>query len=157
MKKSLIIIAIIFISTAILKSDLGLFDGILETASVSEIHDDVATSGGYIELTDDDLDVTQKGIVWSTNSNPTLASNVGYTQEGAGPNTGGNLLYESQMTDLVYTETYYVRAYFTNGDGTFYGQEVSFVSIPTLGQWGLIIFSLLLAGVGGRFLWKNLV
>jgi hypothetical protein len=61
------------------------------------------------------------------------------------------------MTNLVYTETYYVRAYFTNGDGTFYGQEVSFVSIPTLGQWGLIIFSLLLAGVGGRFVWKNLV
>ncbi len=122
-----------------------------------KIHDDKATSGGHIELSDDDLDVTQKGIVWSKNVNPTLVINNGYTEEGAGPPSGDSLTFVSTMTNLVYTETYYVRAYFTNRDGTFYGQQVSFVSVPTLGEWGLILLTLLLAGIGRRFLWYKIV
>jgi len=60
------------------------------------------------------------------------------------------------MTNLVYTETYYVRAYFTNGDGTFYGLQVSFVSVPTLGEWRFILLTLLFADIGGRFLWYKI-
>jgi len=155
MKKYLIIIVIMLISAVVLKSDYGLFDGILETSSVSNINLDKAQSGAYVSLTDDDLDVTQKGIVWHTSQNPTLSFKTGYTQDGAGPETGESETYSSQMTGLVNGTTYYVRAYITNGDGTFYGNQVSFVSVPTLGEWGMIALATLLAGFGGWFVWRR--
>ncbi|MBX3043015.1 MAG: IPTL-CTERM sorting domain-containing protein [Candidatus Kapabacteria bacterium] len=157
MKKYLILIIIILASAAVLKSDMGLFDGVLTTTPVFNINLDNATSGGYVELTNDDLDVTQKGIVWSTSTEPTLSSNTGFTQEGAGPNSGASANFTSEMSSLVNGTTYYVRAYITNGDGTFYGNEVSFVSVPTLGEWGMIALATLLAGFGGWFVWRRVV
>jgi hypothetical protein len=158
MKKYLILIVILLISvTSVMKSDMGPFQGIITTSSVTDINSDLATSGGTVELLGDDLDVSEKGIVWHTSSEPTLATNTGYTQEGSGPTSGNTATFTSQMSGLEYGSTYYIRAYITNGDGTFYGNEVSFVSVPTLGEWGMIAFVTLLAGFGGWFVWKRVV
>ena len=159
MKKYLILIVVLLISVvSVMKSDMGPFQGIITTSPVININLDKATSGGTVELLDDDLNVTQKGIVWHTSSEPTLALNSGYTQEGAGPDSGESATFTSQMSSLVNGTTYYVRAYITNGDGTFYDEnEVSFVSVPTLGEWGMIALTTLLAGFGGWFVWRRVV
>ena len=158
MKKYLILIVVLLISVvSVMKSDMGPFQGIITTSPVININLDKATSGGTVELLNDDLDVTQKGIVWHTSSEPTLGLNTGYTQEGAGPTSGNSATFTSQMSGLVNGTTYYVRTYITNGDGTFYGNELSFVSVPTLGEWGMIALATLLAGFGGWFVWRRVV
>ncbi|UEG49243.1 hypothetical protein LK994_11435 [Ferruginibacter lapsinanis] len=70
--------------------------------------------------------VTAKGIVWSTNPNPTInlptKTNDGY---GA-PGSYGNI-----MSGLLPNTTYYVKAYATNAIGTGYGNEISFTTLTT--------------------------
>ena len=138
MKKILISIVIILISSVAMKSDWGLFDGIISTNPISNVTTTSAVSGGYISLMADDPSVTEKGIVWSTSPNPTTSSNLGKTEQGANPTSGNSLSYSSNITGLELNTTYYVRAYLVNTDGTSYGQQVTFTTIPTLGEWGVI-------------------
>lgn len=126
------------ISAVAMKSDWGLFDGIISTNSISNVTTTSAVSGGYISLMNDDPSVTQKGIVWNTSANPTTSTNLGKTEQGAGPTSGNSLNYSSNLTNLTLNTTYYVRAYLINADGTSYGQQVVFTTIPTLGEWGVI-------------------
>jgi len=63
--------------------------------------------------------VSQKGICWSTSATPTTANDK--TEEGSGAGT-----YSSSMTNLTPNETYYVRAYAINEEGTAYGSEETF-------------------------------
>ena len=137
MKKLFISLIIVLISAVAMKSDWGLFDGIISTNSISNVTTTSAVSGGYINLMSGDDPVTQKGIVWNTSPNPTTASNQGITNEGAGPSSG-SLTYTSNLSNLTLNTTYYVRAYLINDDGTSYGQQVVFTTIPTLGEWGVI-------------------
>lgn len=77
-----------------------------------------AQCGG--EITDDGgAEIVQKGVVWSTNPNPTvdLATK---TTEGSGK---GKFL--SLITGLTPGTFYYVRAYATNSVGTSYGDATS--------------------------------
>jgi len=64
---------------------------------------------------------TQHGHCWSTSPNPTIADDK--TELGAGAEGP----YESTLTDLLPSTTYYVRAYATDGEGTVYSAEVSFI------------------------------
>ena len=100
----------------------------LTTTVVTEITYTSGTSGGDI-TNDGGSDITSRGIVWSTSSNPTTESS--HTEDGTG--TGS---FSSAMTDLIPGMTYYIRAYATNLIGTAYGNEVSFnttsVIVPTL-------------------------
>ncbi|GAB1371381.1 hypothetical protein MASR1M45_14430 [Candidatus Kapaibacterium sp.] len=153
MKKIITIVAIVLLSASILKSDLGLFEGTISTTAVYNINLDKGTSGGTYEMATDDPDVTTVGIVWHTSTNPTLTTKTGYTSQTPPNARSGS--FTSQMSSLVNGNTYYVRAYIINTDGTFYGDEVSFVSIPTLGEWGLIALTVLLAGFGGWFIWRR--
>lgn len=137
MKKIILATIIVLISAVAMKSDWGLFDGIISTNSISSVTTTTAVSGGYISLMLDDAPVTQKGIVWSTSPNPTTSSNLGITNEGAGPSSG-SLSYTSNITGLTLNTTYYVRAYLISADGTSYGQQVVFTTIPTLGEYGVI-------------------
>lgn len=137
MKKIIISLIIVLVSAVAMKSDWGLFDGIITTNSISNVTTTSAVSGGYINLMSGDAAVTQKGIVWSTSPNPTTSSNQGITNEGAGPSSG-SLTYTSNLSNLTLNTTYYVRAYLINTDGPSYGQQVVFTTIPTLGEWGVI-------------------
>ncbi|HRO85181.1 MAG TPA: FISUMP domain-containing protein [Niabella sp.] len=101
----------------------------LTTNAITGITGNSATSGGDI-TSDGGVNVTARGVVWSTSQSPTLENNTGKTNDGTGK---GN--YSSNLTGLLANTTYYVRAFATNSEGTAYGNELSFrtqSSIATL-------------------------
>jgi hypothetical protein len=67
--------------------------------------------------------VTARGVVWSTNENPTVGLNEGITDDGEG--TGE---FVSFLTGLDPQTTYHVRAYAINSQGTAYGQHIQFAT-----------------------------
>lgn len=93
---------------------------ILTTATVGSITTTTAMSGGNI-TNDNGSDITARGVCWSTSTSPTIAD--AHTTNGAG--TG---VFTSNLTNLVMSTTYYVRAYATNGIGTSYGNQVNFTT-----------------------------
>ena len=99
---------------------------ILSTTAVTELGGYSASSGGVI-TSDGGADVTQKGLVWSIRSNPTI--NDSKTANGPGQDS-----YAAVMTGLVPNTLYYVRAYAQNKIGTAYGVERTFLTdaLPTL-------------------------
>ncbi|NDV46653.1 T9SS C-terminal target domain-containing protein [Paludibacter sp. 221] len=92
--------------------------------SVSYVSTTTAISGGNVS-NDGGAAVTERGVVWSTVSNPTVADNKTIDGEGAGS-------FESTLTGLTAGTTYYVRAYATNKAGVAYGNEVSFTTLSEL-------------------------
>ena len=91
------------------------------TAAVTEITTNSAKGGG--EVTDDGgAEVTERGICWSTNANPTLNNN----HIAAGSGIGA---FAAAMSDLEANTTYHVRAYAINEKGTAYGLDREFVTI----------------------------
>jgi uncharacterized protein (TIGR02145 family) len=99
----------------------------LTTSTVSSITNTTAISGGNI-TNGGGAAITARGIVWSTNQNPNLASNLGFTNDGTGT---GN--FASNLAGLTANTTYYARAYATNSAGTAYGNELSFTTASSGG------------------------
>jgi uncharacterized protein (TIGR02145 family) len=93
----------------------------LSTDTPSAITTTSATSGGTI-TSDGGVTITARGVVWSTATNPTIALST-KTNEGTGIGS-----FNSVMTGLNPTTTYYVKAYATNSAGTAYGSELSFTT-----------------------------
>lgn len=91
---------------------------VLTTTAISNVTPTGATSGGSI-TSDGGSAISNRGICWSLNPNPTIANNT--TSNGAG--TGS---FASTISGLAPGSTYYVRAFATNGLGTVYGNELSF-------------------------------
>lgn len=113
---------------------------VVTTDDASDISYYTAVSGGSI--TDDGgCPITQKGVCWNYNPNPTIGNS--HTSEGAGSEA-----FVSNITGLTPNRTYYVRAYTANSVGTVYGPEKVFTtstpSVPYIGQnyAGGIIFYL---------------
>ncbi len=73
------------------------------------------------------LEVTERGVVYGTNQNPTT---------GDSKVTGGSGLGEftCNLADLQDGVTYYVRAYAVNAKGTAYGEEVIFTTLSLNGH-----------------------
>jgi hypothetical protein len=112
---------------------------VLTTNNITIIGDSKAKSGG--EFIDGGTSaITSKGVCWNTSGTPTISDN--YTNVGSGDSD-----FESTMNSLSVNTQYYVRAYATNSSGTGYGNEKTFIytAIPTLPEWGLIIFGSLVA------------
>lgn len=99
----------------------------LTTSTITSIMSTSANSGGNI-TSDGGASVTARGVVWSTSQNPTVALST-KTIDGTGT---GN--FTSNITGLSPNTQYYIRAYATNSAGTAYGNEISFTSMPTIGQ-----------------------
>ncbi|WP_170284045.1 hypothetical protein [Flagellimonas olearia] len=91
---------------------------VLSTVQITEISHRSAKSGGTI-TSDGGASISQKGICWHTEKNPTI--NNSYTIDG--DDVGS---FNSNMDDLDGNTTYYVRAYATNEVGTSYGNELIF-------------------------------
>ncbi len=103
------------------------------TSDVSSITATSATCGGNV--TDDGgLDVTVRGVCWSTSQNPTTSDS--HTTDGTG--TGE---FQSSLTNLSACTTYYVRAYATNSIGTRYGEQKTFNTHPEGAVAGLFSVS----------------
>jgi len=94
------------------------------TADVMGITPNTAVGGG--EVTDDGgTPVTERGICWSLNSEPTIDDNYASSGEGMGS-------YTVAMSELTELTTYYVRAYAINEVGISYGEEVSFTTTESI-------------------------
>ena len=92
----------------------------ITTANVTSITATTAVCGGNV-TSDGNLDVTARGVCWSTSPNPTISNSK--TTNGTG--TGS---FTSNITGLTANTIYYVRAYATNSKGTAYGEEKSFTT-----------------------------
>jgi hypothetical protein len=93
----------------------------LTTTEMSSITATSASGGGNI-TTDGGATITARGIVWSTSQNPTLTNTKTINGSGIGN-------FNSSLASLSENTTYYVRAYATNSNGTYYGNQVSFKTI----------------------------
>ena len=91
------------------------------TAEVTEITTNSAKGGGEV-TNDGGAEVTERGICWSTNANPTL--NDSHVAAGAG--TG---VFTATMNGLEANTTYHVRAYAINEKGTAYGLDKEFATV----------------------------
>ena len=97
---------------------------LITTTAITNIMAQSATSGGTISG-DGGYAITAKGVCWNTTTAPTIDNYK--TSNGTGTAT-----YTSSLTNLTSNTTYYIRAYYTNSLGTFYGNEVVFVSSPII-------------------------
>ena len=93
----------------------------LSTSAVTELTTSGAKSGGTV-TSDGGAPVTARGVVWSTETAPTI-SLATKTSDGTG--TG---VFQSTLTTLIANTKYYLRAYATNSAGTSYGEELSFTT-----------------------------
>jgi hypothetical protein len=73
---------------------------------------------------DGGLAVTEKGIVWSTSTNPTTSLSSKFVTT-----TNSSSIYNS-INGLTPNTTYYIKAYATNALGTSYGNEISITTLP---------------------------
>lgn len=97
------------------------------TSTITSIFPTTANSGGNI-TSDGGALVTARGVVWSISQNPTVALST-KTTDGTGTGT-----FTSNINGLSPNTQYYIRAYATNSAGTAYGNEISFTTMPTIGQ-----------------------
>jgi hypothetical protein len=94
------------------------------TTQASSITQSSASSGGNV-VSSGGVNVTARGVCWSTSANPTTS---GYkTTNGSG--TGS---FVSSITSLTGGTTYHYRAYATNSYGTNYGSDLTFTTNPVV-------------------------
>lgn len=93
---------------------------VLTTNTTSLITAYTAACSGTISSDGGDI-VTERGICWDTNSNPSISSNK--MDNGSGIGT-----FKSYFTGLIPGTTYYVCTYATNSVGTSYGNVLSFTT-----------------------------
>ncbi|MEI8085040.1 MAG: LamG-like jellyroll fold domain-containing protein [Paludibacter sp.] len=91
----------------------------ISTDAVTNATATTATYGGNVTGTDG-ASVTARGICWSTSTLPTVSD--AHTTDGLGVGS-----FKSAITGLTAGTSYYVRAYSTNSNGTYYGNQVSFI------------------------------
>ena len=147
----LAVIATVFVINQAQADTWGPYSGVITTATVYNITANAAVSGGEISLLPGDPAVTQKGICWSISAYPTTSLTTKTTQGG------GSDEFESNMTGLQMGTLYFVRAYITNTNGTYYGNQLTFTTVPTLPEWGLILLGGAVLALGGIFVWKRII
>lgn len=111
------------------------------TSPISLISHDTAVGGGRI-LSDGYSVITERGVCWSTGTNPNLDD-----LPSIEPSEDDEILYPakfskkavsvsnsnyftSNVIQLTSNTTYYIRAYATNSSGTGYGETISFTTQP---------------------------
>jgi len=93
---------------------------VLTTDTIFETTNESAIAGGKITA-NGGADVTERGICWGTNQNPTINGNA--IKSGLGI---GN--FSVTIAGLANNTKYYVRAYATNSAGTGYGNQMTFTT-----------------------------
>ena len=111
----------------------------ITTTALTNITLNSADCGGG-SITNGGSGILEKGVVWSTNPNPTTALTT-KTSNGT-----LNSSFSSSITNLMYNTTYYVRAYVRNQIGTTYGEELVFttlnIQVGSSHQGGIIAYIL---------------
>jgi hypothetical protein len=91
------------------------------TAAATAITYNTATSGGTVDV-GGAATISARGVCYATTPTPTTANSV--VSGGTGTGT-----FSCNLTGLIGSTTYYVRAYATNAGGTVYGPEISFTTL----------------------------
>ena len=116
------------------------------TSSVTNISYTSATVGGNV-TNDGGATVTECGVVYSTNQNPTTDNSKVISGSGIGS-------FTCNITNLQENTKYYVRAYAINKKGTSYGEQSSFTTkayiLPTVTTSSATDISYTSATVGGN-------
>jgi uncharacterized protein (TIGR02145 family) len=107
----------------------------LTTIAATSITTTTASSGGTIS-SDGGEPIIDRGIVWSSISNPTIVTNQGLTSDGTGLGS-----FTSAINQLIPGTLYYVRAYATNSSGTAYGNQITFSALPVIPNITTVNFS----------------
>lgn len=94
---------------------------IVTTDMITEITPSNAKGGGDITSGGASA-VTERGVVWSTNTMPTTADNKSAAV------SGGTGAFTNFISPLIAGQTYYVRAYASNSYGIVYGTNRSFTA-----------------------------
>lgn len=94
------------------------------TSAVFNLASQSVSSGGTVSSVSG-LFVTERGICWGTSINPTTAINRKIAGSGEGT-------FTASITGLTPNKTYCLRAYAINSVGTFYGNNISFVTLAAL-------------------------
>jgi len=97
---------------------------VLSTNTGSVITSTSALTGGDITF-NGGSEITERGVCWSLTQNPTLTDN--FTTDGS-----GNGYFISNLTGLLGSTQYYIRAYATNTAGSVYGNEISIITQPPI-------------------------
>lgn len=96
----------------------------LETEEATNISDTSAIISGRVIVTSDNCTVSpsaQKGFVYSINSQPNINDNLVTSTEEQ---------FNVTLTNLNPSTTYYVRAFIASSNGEYYGNEISFTTLP---------------------------
>lgn len=104
-------------------STLVAYEPSVSTTLADDISISTALAGGNISF-DGNVPVSQRGVVWSRDPNPSLSNHEGITKEGPGDGR-----FTSLLIDLKPETEYYYRAYATNIMGTAYGGQFTFETI----------------------------
>ncbi len=118
------------------------------TTMLASISQTTAMSGGSITNAGD-VEVTAKGVVWSTSTNPTVALAT-KTNDGIGTTT-----FSSVLDNLTPATQYYMRAYASNVAGTAYGNELSFTTLATATQSHVYVAVQLQNSINKALYWKD--
>ena len=95
---------------------------ILTTTIPTALSSISAISGGNITSDGGGVTVTNRGICWSTSTNPTIELNTKIS------NSSGLGSFTNSLSGLIPNTTYYLKSFATNTVGTFYGNELSFIT-----------------------------
>ena len=111
---------------------VGSVPPVVVTSEVTDVSATSAVGGGNV-TNDGGMEVTERGICWSTSHDPTIEDN--HVSNGSG--TGS---YTVMMTDLTPNTTYFVKAYVRNSSGIGYGEEKEFTTedgLPAVSTTGV--------------------
>ncbi|MCC6761249.1 MAG: T9SS type A sorting domain-containing protein [Chitinophagaceae bacterium] len=112
-------------SNSVITPVVLMYSNTIVTKAVTNIGTSTATVAGEV-VYDGGTAITERGIVYGSNPNPTTANNK------LADATTGTGAYSIALTGLTDYTMYYVRAYATNANGTSYGANVAFstLSLP---------------------------
>ena len=97
----------------------------VSTVEVGNVTSTTASCMGNV-ANDGGLELTERGVCWSLNANPTVTnSHAAATDATLG-------VFEVAMTGLTPNKTYHARAYATNAKGTAYGADLTFTTTEGL-------------------------
>lgn len=97
----------------------------LSTSEIEAVASDQATVIGFVVAEGDGF--TERGVCYDTETDPTIEDNkVVYEDLVKGAT------FSVTVTGLDFATKYYARAYATGSDGTIYGEEMSFTTLPVV-------------------------
>ncbi len=119
MKKRLLLISLLFMILGVLNAQQK---PTVKADSVTHIQPTTAKGWGTVQSQGSSA-VTERGICWSTSSNPLISGNHASSGSGLGS-------FSADMTGLAPNTTYYYRAYAINSVGVGYSGTKSFTTLP---------------------------